>query len=112
MRRAASITSGTGLFLTLWQIHRFGLDYKRAVVLGLLGNIAWDWMPALLAGSLLGGYLGSHFALKKGNRGIKRAFEVVSVLIGAELIFWSARINTNNPERAAKGKYSEVRHIE
>ncbi len=99
-----SITSGTGLFLTMWLIHRFGLDYKRAVaytlvlcglfwngtgavVLGLIGKIAWDWMPALLAGSLLGGYLGSHFALKKGNRWIKRAFEVVTILIGAKLLW-------------------------
>jgi len=99
-----SITSGTGLFLTMWLIHHFGLDYKRAVaytlvlcglfwngtgavVLGLIGKIAWDWMPALLAGSLLGGYLGSHFALKKGNRWIKRAFEVVTILIGAKLLW-------------------------
>ena len=99
-----SITSGTGLFLTMWLIHYFGLDYKRAVaytlvlcgliwngtgaiVLGLLGNIAWDWMPALLAGSLLGGYFGTHFALKKGNRWIKRAFEVVTILIGAKLLW-------------------------
>jgi uncharacterized membrane protein YfcA len=99
-----SITSGTGLFLTMWLIHYFGLDYKRAVaytlvlcglfwngtgavVLGLLGKIAWDWMPALLAGSVLGGYLGSHFALKKGNRWIKRAFEVVTILIGAKLLW-------------------------
>ncbi|MBT9611769.1 MAG: sulfite exporter TauE/SafE family protein [Burkholderiales bacterium] len=100
-----SITSGTGLFLTMWLIHRFGLDYKRAVaytlvlcglfwngtgavILGLLGNIAWDWMPALLAGSLIGGYLGSHFAIKKGNRWIKRAFEIVTILIGAKLVFF------------------------
>ena len=99
-----SITSGTGLFLTMWLIHYFGLDYKRAVaytlilcglfwngtgavVLGLLGNIAWDWMPALLAGSLLGGYFGTHFALKKGNRWIKRAFELVTILIGAKLLW-------------------------
>ena len=99
-----SITSGTGLFLTMWLIHYFGLDYKRAVaytlvlcgliwngtgaiVLGLLGNIAWNWMPALLVGSLLGGYFGTHFALKKGNRWIKRAFEVVTILIGAKLLW-------------------------
>ena len=98
-----SITSGTGLFLTMWLIHHFGLDYKRAVaytlvlcglfwngtgavVLGLIGNIAWDWMPALLAGSLLGGYFGTHFALKKSNRWIKRAFEVVTILIGVKLL--------------------------
>ena len=99
-----SITSGTGLFLTMWLIHHFGLDYKRAVaytlvlcglvwngtgaiVLGLIGTIAWGWMPALLAGSLIGGYVGSHYAIKKGNRWIKRAFEIVTILIGLKLVF-------------------------
>ena len=99
-----SITSGTGLFLTLWLIRHFGLDYKRAVaytlilcgvvwngtgalVLGVLGTIAWDWMPALLAGSIIGGYLGSHVAIRKGNLWIKRSFEVVTILIGLKLIF-------------------------
>jgi hypothetical protein len=99
-----SITSGTGLFLTMWLIHHFGLDYKRAVaytlvlcglvwngtgavVLGMLGTIAWDWMPALLAGSVIGGYLGSHYAITRGNLWIKRAFEIVTTLIGLKLIF-------------------------
>lgn len=98
-----SITSGTGLFLTMWLIRHFGLDYKRAVaytlvlcglvwngtgaiVLGLIGTIAWGWMPALLAGSLIGGYVGSHYAIQKGNRWIKRAFEIVTILIGLKLI--------------------------
>jgi uncharacterized membrane protein YfcA len=98
------ITSGTGLFLTLWLIRHFGLDYKRAVaytlilcgvvwngtgalVLGVLGTIAWDWMPALLAGSVIGGYLGSHVAIRKGNLWIKRSFEIVTILIGLKLIF-------------------------
>jgi len=99
-----SITSGTGLFLTMWLIHHFGLDYKRAVaytlvlcglvwngtgalVLGILGTVAWDWMPGLLAGSILGGYLGSHVAIKQGNRWIKRAFESITILIGLKLIW-------------------------
>lgn len=98
-----SITSGTGLFLTMWLIHRFGLDYKRAVaytlvlcglvwngtgavVLGMIGTIAWNWMPALLLGSVTGGYLGSHFALRKGNQWIKRAFEFITILVGLKLI--------------------------
>lgn len=98
-----SITSGTGLFLTMWLIHHFGLDYKRAVaytlvlcglvwngtgalVLGMIGEIAWSWMPALLVGSVTGGYLGSHFALSKGNVWIKRAFEIVTILIGLKLM--------------------------
>ena len=99
-----SITSGTGLFLTLWLIHHFGLDYKRAVaytlvlcglvwngtgalVLGFLGTVAWNWMPALIAGSILGGYLGSHVAINKGNLWIKRAFESITILIGLKLIW-------------------------
>jgi hypothetical protein len=99
-----SITSGTGLFLTMWLIRHFGLDYKRAVaytlvlcgvfwngtgalVLGYLGTIAWQWMPALLAGSILGGYAGSHMAIRKGNVWIKRSFEIVTILIGLKLTF-------------------------
>jgi hypothetical protein len=98
-----SITSGTGLFLTIWLIRWFGLDYTRAVaytlilcglvwngagalVLGVIGTVAWGWMPALLAGSIVGGYLGSHLAIRKGNLWIKRSFEIVTILIGAKLI--------------------------
>ncbi|GAB4296757.1 MAG: sulfite exporter TauE/SafE family protein [Thiohalomonadaceae bacterium] len=98
-----SLTSGTGLFVTLWLVRWFGLDYQRAVaytlvlvgvfwngagaaVLGTLGEVRWDWLPALLLGSLLGGYLGTHLAIAKGNRWIKRAFEVVTVLVGAKLL--------------------------
>lgn len=98
-----SLTSGTGLFVTLWLIRWFGLDYQRAVAytlvlvglfwngtgaltLGMLGEIRWSWLPALLAGSLIGGYLGAHLAIKKGNRWIKRGFEIVTLLVGAKLI--------------------------
>ncbi len=98
-----SLTSGTGLFCTIWLVRWFGLDYKRAVAytlvlvgvfwngagavtLGLLGEIRWDWLPALVAGSLAGGYLGAHWAIKKGNRWIKRAFEIVTLIVGAKLI--------------------------
>lgn len=98
-----SLTSGTGLFVTLWLIRWFGMDYKRAVAytlvlvglfwngsgaltLGLLGDIYWLWLPALLLGSVLGGYLGAHLAIVKGNRLIKRAFEAVTLLIGLKLI--------------------------
>lgn len=97
-----SLTSGTGLFVTLWLVLWFGLDYQRAVAytltmvglfwngsgaitLGLLGEIRWQWLPALLAGSFLGGYLGSHLAINYGNRWIKRAFEVVTILISIKL---------------------------
>ena len=98
-----SLTSGTGLFVTLWLVRWFGLDYKRAVAytlilvgmfwnglgaltLGLLGDIHWEWLPALLLGSLLGGYIGAHLAIVKGNRWIKRVYEVITLLIGIKLI--------------------------
>ncbi len=84
-------------------MRHFGLDYKRAlgytmilggilwngtgaVVLGVLGSVAWDWMPALLAGAILGGYLGSHLAIVKGNVWIKRAFEVATIAVGLKLV--------------------------
>lgn len=98
-----SLTSGTGLFVTLWLVRWFGLDYQRAVaytlvlvglfwnatgavMLGLLTEIRWSWLPALLAGSLLGGYLGAHLSIVKGSRWIKRGYEVMTVLIGLKLI--------------------------
>ncbi|MBT8127962.1 MAG: sulfite exporter TauE/SafE family protein [Gammaproteobacteria bacterium] len=98
-----SLTSGTGLFVTIWLIRWYGMDYKRAVAytlvlvglfwngsgaitLGLLGEIYWLWVPALLLGSVIGGYLGAHLAIVKGNKVIKRAFETVTLLIGLKLI--------------------------
>jgi uncharacterized membrane protein YfcA len=99
-----SLTSGTGLFVTLWLVRWFGLDYRRAVaytlvlvglfwngagavMLGVLGSIRWDWLPALVAGSLLGGYLGAHLAIVKGNRMIKRAYEILTLLVGLKLVW-------------------------
>lgn len=98
-----SLTSGTGLFVTLWLIRWFGLDYRRAVTytlvlvgifwngtgavtLGLQTPIKWDWVPALVVGSLLGGYLGAHLAITKGNRWIKHSFEIVTILVGLKLV--------------------------
>ena len=99
-----SLTSGTGLFVTLWLVRWFGFDYRRAVAytlvlvgvfwngtgaltLGFLAEIRWNWLPVLLAGSLLGGYLGAHLAITKGNRWIKRAFEAIALVIGVKLIW-------------------------
>lgn len=99
-----SLTSGTGLFVTMWLIRWFGLDYRLAVAhtlvlvglfwngsgaltLGLLAEIRWEWLPALLLGSLVGGYVGAHLAIARGNRAIKRVFEVLTILVGLKLIF-------------------------
>lgn len=104
-----SLTSGTGLFVTLWLVRWFGLDYKTAVAytlilvgifwngsgaitLGILGNIQWGWLPALILGSLIGGYLGAHLAIVKGNQLVKRSFEVITILVGISLIMKSLTI--------------------
>ena len=98
-----SLTSGTGLFVTLWLVRWFGLDYKTAVgytlilvgifwngsgaiTLGILGDIEWSWLPALILGSLIGGYLGAHFAIIKGNGLVKRSFEIITILVGISLM--------------------------
>jgi uncharacterized membrane protein YfcA len=99
-----SLTSGTGLFVTLWLVRWFGADYRQAVAytlvlvgvawngagaltLGIIGEVRWDWLPVLLLGSLIGGYVGAHLAILKGNRWIKRAFEVITLLVGLKLIW-------------------------
>ncbi len=98
-----SLTSGTGLFVTLWLVRWFGMEYGRAVAytlilvglfwnatgaitLGIQGTIVWKWLPALLSGSVLGGYLGAHLAIAKGNKVVKRAFEVLSISMGLSLL--------------------------
>lgn len=98
-----SLTSGTGLFVTLWLVRWYGLDYKQAVAhtlvlvgffwnglggltLALVGEVRWDWLPTLLIASIVGGYLGAHWALLKGNVWVKRAFEWVTLLTGASLL--------------------------
>lgn len=98
-----SLTSGTGLFVTLWLVRWFGLDYKQAIAytlvlvglfwngigaltLGLQGPIRWDWLPILFVASMLGGYIGAHYAITAGNRWIKRVYEVVTLLVGLKLL--------------------------
>jgi uncharacterized membrane protein YfcA len=98
-----SLTSGTGLFLTLWLIYWFGLDYQRAVAttmilvgifwnatgaatLALLTEVQWDWLVPLIIGALIGSYLGAHIAILKGNKLIKRLFEVATVGMGISLL--------------------------
>jgi len=99
-----SLTSGTGLFATLFLVRWFGLDYKHAVAytlvivgvfwngagavtVGLLSDIQWNWLFVLLLGSFIGGYLGSHLAMMKGNQLIKRCYEVITISVGLMLLW-------------------------
>ena len=98
-----SITSGTGLFVTLWLVLWFGLDYQRAVaytlvLVGLVWNgtgaltlalqtdVKWAWVLPLVIGALAGGYLGAHWSVVKGSRLVKRCFEVLTILVGLSLL--------------------------
>jgi uncharacterized membrane protein YfcA len=44
-------------------------------------------VPTLLLGSVVGGYLGAHLAIARGSTLVKRCFEVLSLLMGASLLF-------------------------
>ena len=98
-----SITSGTGLFCTLWLVRWFGFDYKAAVAytlilvglvwnatgaatLGSFGDIQWVWLPWLLVGAVTGSYTGAHWGLAVSNRWIKRAFEILTIGVGLRLL--------------------------
>jgi len=99
-----SITSGTGLFVTLWLVMWYGLDYQRSVsytliLVGIIWNglgaitlstqadIKWEWLTPLILGALVGGYLGAHISIAKGNKLVKRCFETLTILVGISLLF-------------------------
>ena len=99
-----SLTAGSGLFVTLFMVRWFGCDYKQAVAITLVSvglcwnaigavaiyqagaSIYWPWLPVLLVGSLLGGYLGAHLAHQRSNQLIKRCFESLTFVIGFKLL--------------------------
>ncbi|OZG74762.1 permease [Hahella sp. CCB-MM4] len=101
-----SITSGTGLFVTIWLVAWFGLSYQLAVaytlilvgmfwngtgalVLAMQAPVKWDWLPVLVLGALAGGYIGAHWSIAKGNKLVKRCFEVLTIVVGLSLL-WRA----------------------
>ena len=98
------LSSGTGLFVTMWMITIFNLSFSLAVAytlifvgifwngigaisLGLTGNIIWGYVPILIFGSLVGGYFGASFSIMKGSKFIKVVFEFVSFSVGISLLF-------------------------
>ena len=97
------LSSGTGLFVTIWMITIFDLSFSLAVAytlifvgifwngigalsLGFKGNIIWSYIPVLILGSLLGGYFGAYFSIIKGSKFIKVVFELVSFSVGISLL--------------------------
>tara|TARA_Y100001970_G_C13702270_1_gene587759 strand:+ start:33 stop:449 length:417 start_codon:yes stop_codon:yes gene_type:complete len=97
------LSSGTGLFVTIWMIYIFKLSFSEAISytlilvgifwnsfgafsLGLSGNIIWNYIPILILGSLIGGYFGATFSIVRGSKFIKLVFEIVSFLVGISLL--------------------------
>jgi hypothetical protein len=97
-----SISSGTGLLVTILLIKTFGMDFLRAVSLTFFTvGIFWNFTGAiflskvgpvpsnllilLIVGSFTGGYFGAHLSKLKGNKLIRKTFTVVCLLVGISL---------------------------
>ena len=97
-----SISSGTGLLVTILLIKTFGIDFLKAIsitffsvgifwnasgaiALTRIGVFPFNILIVLLSGSFLGGLLGSHLSNLKGNELIKRFFTFLCFLLGLSL---------------------------
>jgi uncharacterized membrane protein YfcA len=98
-----SVSSGTGLLVTILLIKTFKMDFIRAVsltfftvgifwnaigafFLSRIGYIPTNLLVILILGSFTGGYFGAHLSNLKGNKLIKNTFTVVCLLVGVSLL--------------------------
>ena len=101
-----SVSSGTGLLVTILLIKIFKIDFLRAVsltffsvgifwnaigaiFLSRIGSIPSNLLIILILGSFTGGYLGAHLSNLKGNKLIKKTFTIVCLLVGISLLIKS-----------------------
>ena len=101
-----SISSGTGLLVTILLIKTFGMDFIRAISLTFLtvgifwnltgaiflsriGSFPTNILVLLIIGSFTGGYFGAHLSKLKGNKLIKKTFTIVCLLVGISLLLKS-----------------------
>ena len=98
-----SISSGTGLLVTILLIKTFEMDFLRAismtfftvgifwnfvgaVFLARIGSVPLNLLIVLIIGSFAGGYFGAHLSNLNGNILIKKSFTIVCVLVGISLL--------------------------
>ena len=98
-----SVSSGTGLLVTILLIKCFEIDFLRAVsltfftvgifwnaigaiFLSRIGIIPLKLLIILILGSFTGGFFGAHLSNLKGNKLIKKTFTIVCLLIGISLL--------------------------
>ena len=99
-----SVSSGTGLFVTILLIKVYQIDFLRAVsltffsvgifwnavgaiFLSRIGSIPINMLLILILGSFTGGYFGAYLSNLKGNKLIKNTFTFVCLLVGLSLLF-------------------------
>lgn len=63
-----------------------GTNLSATTILGLQGAIHYDLGAALIAGNLIGTYLGAHYALKKGDGWVRMIFVPVVLISALKLI--------------------------
>jgi len=104
-----SISSGTGLLVTLLLIKTFGMDFLHAVsmtfftvgifwnltgaiCLSRIGSVPANILVLLIIGSFTGGFFGAHLSKLKGNLLIKQTFTLVCLSVGISLFIKSVVI--------------------
>ncbi len=103
-----SISSGTGLLVTILLIKTFEMDFLRAismtfftvgifwnflgaVLLTRMGSFPLNILIVLIIGSFTGGYLGAHLSKLNGNNLIKKTFITVCIFVGISLLIKSTK---------------------
>ena len=101
-----SISSGTGLMVTILLIKTYGMDFLRsisltfftvgifwnftgAIFLTRIGSVSSNILVLLVIGSFTGGYLGAHLSKLKGNILIKKTFTIVCLIVGISVLIKS-----------------------
>ena len=103
-----SISSGTGLLVTILLIKTFEMDFLRAISLTFftvgifwnfigavfltkIGSVPTNILTILIIGSFTGGYFGAHLSKLNGNILIKKTFTAVCILVGISLLIKSIK---------------------
>ena len=103
-----SISSGTGLLITILLIKTFGMDFLRAIsltfftvgifwnftgaiFLSRIGSVSPNLLIILLIASFSGGYFGAHLSKLKGNILVKKTFTIVCLIVGISLLLKSIK---------------------
>ena len=101
-----SISSGTGLLVTILLIKTFKMDFIRAIsstfftvgifwnaigafLLSRIGSLPTNLLVILILGSFLGGYFGAHLSNLKGNKLVKKTFTAICLFVGISLFIKS-----------------------